>query len=58
MWQTRAAHLENQLKQLTAGNVAPESAPEAGESPQTSETEPHGFWERVRRLWSGERQSR
>ena len=23
------------------------------ESPQTSETEPRGFWERVRRFWSG-----
>jgi len=54
MWQTRAAHLENQLKQLTAGDVAPETAPEAGESPQTSETKPQGFWDRVRRFWSGE----
>jgi len=39
--------------QLTAGNVAPENAPEAGESPQTSESEPQGFWDRVRRFWSG-----
>ena len=51
MWQTRAAHLENQLKQLTAGNVAPETSPEAVESPQTNEAEPHGFWDRVRRFW-------
>ena len=53
MWQTRAAHLENQLKQLSAGNVAPENAPEAGGSSQTNESEPHGFWTRVRRFWSG-----
>ena len=53
MWQTRAAHLENQVKQLTAGNVAPEAAPEAGESPQANESEPQGVWDRVRRFWSG-----
>jgi len=53
MWQIRARQAEEQLKQLTAGNVAPENLPEAGESPQTSGTEPHGFWDRVRRFWSG-----
>ncbi len=55
MWQTRAAHLEHELKQLTAGETEPEQAPQAPtfspESPQTSETEPHGFWARLRRLW-------
>ena len=40
------------LQALGAGTT-PETAPEAGESPQTNETEPHGFWERVRHFWSG-----
>jgi len=53
MWQTRAAHLENQLKQLSAGESEPETPSEAGGSSQTSDTEPHGFWDRVRRFWSG-----
>ncbi len=53
IWQIRARQAEEQLKQLSAGNVMPEDAQEAGESPQTSESEPHGFWDRVRRLWSG-----
>lgn len=34
VWQTRAAHLENQLKQLTAGNVAPEPNTVDAEGPQ------------------------
>ena len=53
MWQTRAAHLENELKQLTAGNVASETSPESVESSQANETEPHGVWDRVRRFWRG-----
>ena len=53
MWQTRAAHLENQLKQLTAGNVAPENATEATESPQTNEPAPTGVLAWWRRLWRG-----
>jgi len=53
MWQTRAAHLENQLKQLAAGEARPETSQGVVESPQTNETEPQGFWDRVRRFWSG-----
>ena len=53
IWQVRARQAEEQLKQLTAGNVASENAPEAVESPQANETEPQGFWDRVRRFWSG-----
>jgi hypothetical protein len=53
VWQERARTLEQRLLQLTAGNVMPENAPEAVESPQTNETEPQGFWARVRRFWSG-----
>ncbi len=54
IWQVRARQAEEQLKALTAGNVAPENAPEAVELPKTNETEPQGFWARVRRFWSGE----
>ena len=39
MWQIRARQAEEQLKQLTAGNEAPDNAPEAVESPQTSESD-------------------
>ena len=51
MWQTRAAHLENELLQLTAGSVdmgtnAPGS-PESGDQPAT------GIRAWVRRLWRG-----
>lgn len=53
IWQVRARQAEEQLKQLTAGNVAPDTAPEAGESPQANAPGPHGFWDRVRRFWSG-----
>ena len=45
------------LQALGAGTTS-ETSPEAVESPQTSETEPQGFWTRVRRFWSGERESR
>lgn len=51
MWQIRARQAEEQLLQLTG--IVPETSPEAGESPQTSESEPHGVWDRVRRFWSG-----
>jgi len=59
MWQTRAAHLEQRLLAIEAGAVPvdrdrEEAAPEGVESPQTSETEPQGVWNRVRRFWSGE----
>jgi len=40
------------LQALGAGTSS-ETSPEAVESPQTNETEPHGFWDRVRRFWSG-----
>ena len=53
MWQIRARQAEEQLKQLSAGNVAPENLPEAVESPQANETDPQGFWERVRQFWRG-----
>ena len=53
MWQTRAAHLENELKQLTAGNVAPETSPEAGESPQTNEPAPTGVLHGGVGCWAG-----
>jgi len=46
MWQIRARQAEEQLKRLTAGNVAPENAPEAVESSQTNETEPQGLGRR------------
>ena len=52
-WQVRAHQAEEQLKSLTSGETPPETAPEAVESPQTNETEPQGFWDRVRRFWSG-----
>ncbi len=48
----RARQAEEQLKQPSAGMVAPDNTPEGVESPQTNETEPQGFWERVRRFWS------
>ena len=51
MWQIRARQAEEQLLQLTG--IVPETSPEAAESLQASETEPHGFWARVRRFWSG-----
>jgi hypothetical protein len=53
MWQTRAAHLEDRLKQLTAGETSPGTVPEPPGSPQTSEAGLLGFWDRVRRFWSG-----
>ena len=40
------------LQALGAGTT-PETSPEAGESLQTNEIEPHGFWDRVRRLLGG-----
>jgi hypothetical protein len=40
-------------RQTLGAGTTPENAPEAVGSPQTSESEPHGFWDRVRRFWSG-----
>jgi len=58
MWQTRAAHLENELKQLTAGNVAPENAQEAthddAKGPQLlleNDPVPTGLLAWWKRLW-------
>jgi len=51
LWQERAAHLENQLKQLTAGDVAPETAPEAVASPRSDEGTPTGVLAWWKRLW-------
>ncbi len=51
LWQTRAAHLENELKQLTAGTSEPEATSETPESPQTSEPMLTGVVAWLRRLW-------
>ena len=40
------------LQALGAGTT-PDTSPEAVESPQANEIEPHGFWDRVRRFWGG-----
>ncbi len=58
MWQTRSAHLEQRLLAIEAGTPSPEAPPETVESPQANETGPHGLWDRIRRVWSGERESR
>ncbi len=50
VWQERARTLEQRLLQLTAGETRPEAPQDAPGSPQTNESEPHGFWARVRRL--------
>jgi len=50
MWQTRAAHLENELKQLSAGTTS-ETSPEAVESPQTSDPAPTGVLAWWKRFW-------
>ena len=51
MWQTRAAHLENKLLQLTAGSVAPDI--NAVESPRTNDRGTGGVWTWWRRLLGG-----
>jgi len=58
MWQTRAAHLENELKQLTAGTSEPETDqeparmdPEQPRAPQASETASTGVLAWWKRLW-------
>jgi hypothetical protein len=45
----RNRHLEDQLKQLTAGETPPTTSSEAPGSPQTNATGPPGLWDRVRR---------
>jgi len=54
IWQVRARQAEEQLKVLTAGNVAPDNAPEATESPESDGSTPTGIWTWVRRVWRGE----
>jgi excisionase family DNA binding protein len=55
MWQTRAAHLENELKQLTAGETQPQAEPEPATvspgSPESDRTEPSGIRAWWKRLW-------
>jgi len=58
MWQTRAAHLENQLKQLTAGTTDSDTEPEPNtvdaEAPQllqASDPAPTGVLAWWKRLW-------
>ncbi len=61
MWQIRARQAEEQLKLLTAGDIVPENAPEAVESPERDGSTPTGVlaWvKRVRRFWSGEGEPR
>ena len=53
MWSIRARQAEEQLLQLTAGNVASENAPEAVESPQTNDRGTSGIWTWLKRVWSG-----
>ncbi len=53
MWQTRAAHLEDRLKQLTAGVTPSETVPEPPGSPKTNETGPRGLLDRLLRWWRG-----
>ncbi len=52
MWQFRAHQLEERLKQLSAGEIVPQTAPGPPGLPQTSDTGLRGLWARVRRLWS------
>jgi hypothetical protein len=54
MWQTRAAHLEGQLKQLGTGETRPDTSSEAPGSPKSDDQSSQGLrtlraW--LRRLW-------
>ncbi len=51
MWQTRAAHLEDQLKQLAPGEIVPETTPEPPESTEMSGSVLQGLRTWLRRLW-------
>ena len=60
MWQTRAAHLENQLKQLTAGTTGSDIEPEPNtvdpdglQLLQKGDPAPTGVLAWWRRLWGG-----
>ncbi len=52
-WQIRARQAEEQLKQLTAGNVASDTEPGAVESPQANDPAPTGVLAWWKRLWGG-----
>lgn len=49
MWQTRAVHLEDQLKQLAPGETMPQTVPEPPGSPRSDETGPRGLLDQLRR---------
>ncbi len=53
MWQTRAAHLEDRLKQLTVGEPVSQTVPEPPGSTESNEIGPRGLWDRLRRWLSG-----
>ncbi len=60
IWQVRARQAEEQLKQLSAGNVTPDNTPESNavdaEGPQLlqeSDPAPTGFGAWWKRLWGG-----
>jgi hypothetical protein len=50
----RNRHLEDRLKQLTAGETPPTTSSEAPESSQANETGPRGVWDRLRRWLGGD----
>ncbi len=52
--QLEAERQRADLLQALGTGTTPGTSPEAVGSPQTNETEPHGFWDRVRRFWNGE----
>jgi len=52
MWQFRARQLEDQLKQLAAGEPVSQTVPEAPRSPRSDDTGLRGLLDRVRR-WVG-----
>ena len=54
MWQTKAAHLEDQLKQLGAGEMVPQTVPQPPGLPQTNETGPRRLLDQLR-LWLADR---
>ncbi|MDQ3541017.1 MAG: helix-turn-helix domain-containing protein [Chloroflexota bacterium] len=49
MWQFRAHHLENELKQLAAGEIVPRTTSEPPGSSRSDETGPRGVLDQLRR---------
>lgn len=49
MWQTRAAHLEDRLKQLAPGEIVSQTVPEPPGSPRSDEAGPRGLLDLLRR---------